>query len=499
MKSVIDYLEQSAKRYADKTAIADINKTYSYKQLRDCAIKLAKKIPASLEKSPIGVFVTRDADVAVLFLAAIYSGNYYVPIDPELPICKKQAIVDDSGCDVILGTEESRCLLNELEFSGDFITPADTNNLRRVLPEINECDPLYMVYTSGSTGKPKGVLKSHGSMLNFIETYVETFEFSHNDIIGNQTPFFFDASAKDFYLSLKLGATLEIIPTEKFAMPAELIDYMNQKKISFISWVPTALTIISKLKMFSYLKPEHLKKVFFVGEVMPVKHLNYWRTNLPDLQYVNLYGQSEISGVSCYYNVEGHYPDNAALPMGKPLNNCKIFLLDGDEIINKPGKIGEIYIVSKALAMEYFNDQQKTDNSFLIKNFGNGPERCFKTGDLAEYDEKGDLLFVSRSDYQIKHMGRRIELGEIEVITDSFPEIQRSCALYDSKNSRIIMFAELNLEKSYLSGKDIQGLLKEKLSSYMLPSKVYILEKLPINANGKIDRQKLKENFQIDC
>ena len=493
MESIIEYLELSAEKYPKKKAIADAKKSYTYTELKDLASRLANAFPSGLKKASVCVFTSRDADVAVLFLATIYSGNYYVPIDPDMPATKKQAIIDDSGTELILGTEETRGLLEDVNFSGEFLTLSDAADIPADIPGISKDDPLYMVYTSGSTGKPKGVLKSHGSMIDFIETYVDTFDFSSDDVIGNQTPFFFDASAKDFYLSLKLGATLEIIPTEKFAMPPELIDYMNEKRITFISWVPTALAIVSKLKTFSFVKPEYLKKVFFVGEVMPMKHLNYWRKNLPDIHYVNLYGQSEIAGVCCYYKVEGEYPDDSILPMGKPLGNCRIYLVDRDDIIRSPGRIGEIYIASNALALKYFNDPQKTTSSFLIKDFGNGPERCFKTGDLAEYDTEGNLLFASRSDFQIKHMGRRIELGEIEVIAGSLPEIQRCCALYDSEKSKIILFTELNSDCSELSGRDIQRLLKEKLSSYMLPSKVIIMDTLPINANGKIDRQKLKE------
>lgn len=493
MESVIEYLELATTKYPDKVFIADSVRRYTFDEIRNIARKLANVIPNGLKNAPICVLATRDADVAVLFLSVLYSGNYYVPIDPDMPSLKKQAIIDDFGCMVILGSDETRGLLDELTFSGIFLTLNDAADIPADIPETSSADPLYMVYTSGSTGKPKGVLKSHGSMIDFIETYIDTFDFSSDDVIGNQTPFFFDASAKDFYLALKLGATLEIIPTEKFAMPPELIDYMNEKRITFISWVPTALAIVSKLKTFSFIKPEYLRKVFFVGEVMPMKHLNYWRTNLTGIQYVNLYGQSEIAGVCCYYEVKGEFSDDSVLPMGKPLDNCNIYLLDGNEIVKDPGRIGEIYIASEALALEYFNDPEKTASSFLIKDFGIGSERCFKTGDLAEYDSNGNLLFASRSDFQIKHMGRRIELGEIEVIAGSLSEIQRCCALYDSEKSKIIMFAELNSDCSGLSGRGIHQLLKEKLSSYMLPSKVIIMDALPINANGKIDRQKLKE------
>lgn len=493
MISIIDYLEHSTELYPDKVAVACGDQKITFAELRNRARGLAAAIPANNKNKPICVFANRSADVAVMYLAVIYSGNYYVPIDPDMPVAKMQSILDDSQSTVILGDNSTRALIEGLSFSGIFLTIDSATHSFRELPKYDRLAPLYMVYTSGSTGKPKGVLKSHGSMVDFIETYIQTFDFSANDVIGNQTPFFFDASAKDFYLSLKLGATLEIIPTEKFAMPLELIDYMNERRISFISWVPTALVIISKLKAFSFAKPEYLTKVFFVGEVMPMKHLNYWRSNLPEVQYVNLYGQSEIAGVCCYYEVNEDFDDAQTLPMGRPLDNCRIYLMKNKKVINTPGEIGELFIASKALALEYFNDYEKTQATFLIKDFGNGPERCFKTGDLAEYDSKGNLLFTSRFDFQIKHMGRRIELGEIEVVAGALSEIQRCCAVYDGEKSRIILFAELSEHSNDLSGKDIRKILKDKLSSYMLPSKVIILDRLPLNANGKIDRQKLME------
>ena len=238
-------------------------------------------------------------------------------------------------------------------------------------------------------------------------------------------------------------------------------------------------------------KPSTLKKVFFVGEVMPMKHLNKWRAALPEIEYVNLYGQSEIAGICCYYKVTESFEDSAVLPMGKPLQNCTIYLVDGDHVIHEPGHVGELYIVSDALALEYFHDPEKTHSSFLRKDFGAGIERCFKTGDLAQYDEQGNLLFAARNDNQIKHMGHRIELGEIETVAGSLADVDRCCCLYDSAKKKIILFCQLS-SGSLLTGPTIRSQLRRHLSSYMVPGKVIILDALPINANGKIDRQQLK-------
>lgn len=490
--NVLQYLSNCAATFPEKTAVAFRDDKYSFSALQSYAATLGKTIQNKKTNDAVAVFVSRSADVAVLFLAAVYAGCYYVPIDPAMPTDKMASILADCKPSVVLGDENARKLYDDLSYDGVFLTLENRDSEPAEIPDVVPETPLYMVYTSGSTGKPKGVLKSHGAVCSYIEAYCATFDFSAEDIIGNQTPFYFDASAKDFYLMLKTGATLEILPSEMFTMPPTLIEYLNERKVTFISWVPTALSIVIRARTFSYVLPETLKKVFFVGEVMPMKYLNKWRTALPDLQYVNLYGQSELAGICCYYEVKDAFGDDETLPMGKVLSNCKIYLMDGDTVINEPDRMGEMYIVSDALALEYYGDSQKTANAFLIKDFGEGPVRCFRTGDLAKYDETGNLIFVSRADFQIKHMGHRIELGEIEAVAGALDEIDRCCCVYNKEKEQIILYCALQEPYKELTGKQIQSLLRPKLSGYMLPTRVNIMDSLPLNANGKIDRRALQ-------
>ena len=493
MRNVIEYLEIFASATPDKTAVVYRDEHYSFLELSRNARCLAAAIPAEMRNQPIGVFTDRSAEAVMLCMAVLYSGNYYIPIDPELPLKKMQAILDDAKPRILLGSDRTGALLDSVEFGGVYLTSSDSADNPCTLPDTGGDDPLYMIYTSGSTGKPKGVLKSHSAEISFLEAYCETFGFGPDEIIGNQTPFYFDAAGKDLYLMLKTGATLEIIPTELFSMPPMLIEYLNERRITFISWVPTALSIVAQLRTFSFIRPETLSRVFFVGEVMPMKHLNYWRKNLPDIQYVNLYGSTEIAGICAWYEVTGTYDDAASLPMGKPLGNCAIYLLDGEQVVTGADRVGELYLVSPALALEYFGDPGKTAASFQTRDFGEGPVRCFKTGDLARYDAGGNLVFASRTDYQIKHMGHRIELGEIETVAGALPGIERCCCLYDTKKSRIVLFCQTGPDTDELTGKEIRQMLRPRLSAYMLPAKVHLLPALPLNANGKIDRQRLIE------
>ena len=497
MVNVLEYLEYATSLHPNKTAVAYEDTKLTYTELSNIAKTIATMLKnEQLANQPIGVIANRSVYTLAMFFGVLYSGNYYVPLDPEMTKEKMDLIVHDANFKVMLDENVETSVIDCLDFDGKKLILSDILNSEHrdcLLPTIGNDDPIYMVYTSGSTGKPKGVLKSHKAIISYIDAYTDTFSFSEDEVIGNQTPFFFDASAKDIYLMLKLGCTMEILPRSLFSLPPELIDYLNAKKVTFISWVPTALSLVAQLNPFTMVKPTTVKKVFFVGEVMPMKHLNTWRKFLPDLTYVNLYGSSEIAGICCYYEVKKQFENTEELPMGKPLSNCKIYLMDNEKVITEKNHIGEMYLVSDSLALEYFNDEEKTKSSFITKDFGEGPVRCFKTGDLAQYDEEGNLVFAARTDFQIKHMGHRIELGEIEAVAGSLPEINRCCCLYNAPKRKITLFCEVSDDT--VKSQTIRSILREKLSSYMVPGKVIIMDSLPINQNGKIDRQLLKSKL----
>ena len=362
-----------------------------------------------------------------------------------MPDHKIEMILDDLKCPLLLAVSRKDMK------SGAFL---NSPNLM-LLDEIGGGDvasipaggdaPLFAVYTSGTTGVPKGIIKSHAAEISFLEAYCRAFDFSEEDVIGNQTPFFFDASSKDLYLMLKTGATVDIVPQDLFMSPVELVSYLNEHKITFISWVPTALVIISRLNTFSVIKPATLKKVFFVGEVMPLIHLKKWREALPDVMFVNLYGFSEIAGIACCHVITGAPQESGSLPIGKPLDNCRVYLVSDGRTITENGVTGEIYLASDALATEYIHAPELTARAFVDYAGEDGTAvRCFRTGDLAQYDQDGKLVFVSRNDYQIKHMGCRIELGEIETAAERIPDVQRACCVYHKKKLQIHLFCEVS-------------------------------------------------------
>lgn len=486
----MDYLDRAAEQWADKIAVADEFAGLDFASLRAQAYAIAQQLLArGLKKAPVGVYAGRKLEVIAAMLGVAAAGCYYVPLNPLVPEEKNRKIIKSAGLTLLIGAEEKDYRGKE---EGCEYFLYDHKRLpgvtERPAVDIDGADTLYLIYTSGSTGEPKGIRKSHGAMVNFIEAYVEEFAFRSGEIIGNQSPFSADASAKDLYLMLRSGAKLEIIPTQLFSFPAQLMEYLNERKISFISWVPSALAIVARLRTFRDVMPETLQRVYFVGEVFPAKDLEGWRTALPELDYVNLYGSSELAGICCYYRLPKGEPVPEALPIGGPLKNSRIFLLK-DGKLSQDGS-GEIAVVSEALADEYVGNAEKTAETFCFMDIDGKRCRVLRTGDWARYDEEGKLVYMSRDDGMIKHKGYRIELGEIEAAVSALDVIIRVCCLYDARRERITVFA--SSKDPDLKVRNLNEALADKLPDYMMPKRLVLMDELPLNPNGKIDRAGLK-------
>ena len=497
MKSVIDYLDATSAAYPDAVAVSDGTHELTFSALRRAARGLASYLAArGVHGEAIGVYARRRAAVVAAMLGCAASGNAYVPLNPDAPVEKTKKILAHAGVRLILGFADGEydgaaegSIYIRLDGNGSPLSAAapDTAPDTAAVVDISPADTLYIIYTSGSTGEPKGIRKSHSAVMDFIEAYVTELGFTHEEIMGNQTPFCFDASAKDIYLMLRTGARLEIIPSEKFAFPVTLIEYLNERRITFISWVPSALAIVARLRTFRDILPVTLRRVAFVGEVFPLKDLEAWRQALPDIEYINLYGSSELAGVAALYHLPKEGPMPAVLPIGKPLSNSRIYLWEDGRLQSDRG---EMLVASDALADEYIGDPAKTAAVFETIPIDGKPVRVLHTGDWARYDDDGNLVFLARSDAQIKYKGYRIELGEIEAAVEALDFIGRACCLYNAERERITVFCETSREG--LNLRELNKALEGRLVDYMLPRRLVVLDALPLNANGKIDRPALK-------
>jgi non-ribosomal peptide synthetase component F len=249
--------------------------------------------------------------------------------------------------------------------------------------------------------------------------------------------------------------------------------------------------MVSAFNTFKTIKPEYLHTVAFGSEVFPIKQFKRWREALPNATFTNLYGPTETTGMCCYYRVEREFEDNEVIPIGRPFDNREILLLTSEGKLAGEGEEGEICIRGTAITLGYYNDPERTADVFVQNPFNNlYPERIYKTGDIGRYNERGELVFVSRKDYQIKHMGHRIELGEIEVNVDGLPGIRIAACVYDTNKKKIVLYFVGDVTEGELA-----ATLKTKLPRYMIPNKIIKLENMPFTANGKIDRVTLTKNL----
>ena len=284
-----------------------------------------------------------------------------------------------------------------------------------------------------------------------------------------------------------------MIPKTYFTFPIKLVEFLNERKINTIYWVPSALAIVSNWNVFDFARPEHLQKILFAGEVMPVKHLNYWRRYLPDCLYANLFGPTETTDICSFYVVDRDFADSDSLPIGRACDNCDTFLLTEEGTrASRAGEEGEIVVRGSFLADGYYNEPEKTAAVFTQNPLNTAfPERIYRTGDLARLNEKGEFIYISRKDFQIKRMGYRIELGEIEAAAGSIEKVKSAAALYDADTGRILVIYEGRI-------KDTDEVLQQtadKVPPYMRPDEVIRIKQMPYNANGKIDRQRLLKEY----
>ncbi len=497
--SVLEWLEESAVRYADKTALVDEWERYTYKEYHDKAVGIADAIIATGlgSKKPVVVYLNKSVKVLASFMGIAYTGNFYSPIDIDMPAQRVNRILEVLEPEVVITTKELKEEFAKFDYKGAYliyedISPIDKSEaVEEATAKIIDTDLLYVLFTSGSTGMPKGVCITHRGVIDYTDWVTETFEITSEDSFGNQAPFYFDNSILDIYSAMKTGATVYIIPKILFPQPVRLLEYLKENKINTIFWVPSALMVVSKLKAFRNVDlTDTLKRVLFCGEVMPNKQLNIWRKYLPDALYANLYGPTEITDACTYYIVDREFADDESLPIGIPMKNTEIMVLDDENrLVTEPGIVGELCVRGTGVATGYYKNPEKTAQAFVQNPLNDAyEEKIYRTGDLVEYNEYHELIYLSRKDFQIKHMGHRIELGEIETAVSSLPDVTMNCCLYDEKHSKIVLFLDKNMTKD-----EINSALANMVPEYMLPGKVIFMEVMPLNANGKIDRVALKE------
>lgn len=445
-------------------------------------------------KQPIAVIANKNINIPSIYLGIAHSNCYYVPISSEMPKNKIASILDLTQAKIIITDDENFEKVSGLDFAGKVFKiddclghKIDRDLIEKRKNEILDKNPLYVIFTSGSTGMPKGVVTCHAAVVDYLQTFVETFNIGKDEIFGNQAPLDYIAGIRDIYIPLLTGCKSVFIPKKLFLTPKVLIEYLNENKVTTICWVSAALSLCCQLNVFDEIVPQYVRKVFFTGSVFDHKYLNMWKKQLPNALFANHYGPTEITASCTYYIVDNAKEYTSAAPIGKAFKNREVFVLNDKNELAKVDEVGEICVVGTCLALGYFKNPEKTNECFVQNPLNDiFPQLMYKTGDLGYLSADGNLIFVGRKDNQIKHMGHRVELGEIDYLANSLDGVNEACTVYDTNKSIITLFFSGNATPAQISKH-----LRENLPSYMIPRKLINLPVIPKLFNGKIDRQSL--------
>ncbi|MCO5723315.1 amino acid adenylation domain-containing protein [Robiginitalea marina] len=499
--NLIEYFEETAMKFPERTALVDGSSSWSFKELRSRSVFIGEVLANTYKRinRPVAVYLPKSNEAISIFLGTMYSGNCYAPLDAKAPMAKIETILKNLDPLCVITNTSLLPNLREINAEFEIINIDDLEYVEVSPPEIfRQCidfDPAYILHTSGSTGVPKGVVISHLSIIDYMNWVVDTFGITEEERVGNQTPFIFDMSTLDIYLMIFAGASVFLIPEQHFIFPAKLLEYINEHHINLIFWVPSVFVNIANLRLLDSIKTPTIKKVLFGGEVMPPKHLEYWIQSLRDQNviYGNLYGPTEITGTCACYVVDETFDPEESVPIGKPCRNTDILVLNERNELCEIGERGELCVRGSSLALGYWRDFKKTESVFVQNPLNTSfPERIYRTGDIVYTREDGQMMYVGRKDFQIKLHGYRIDLGEIEHnILSAFDTINAG-VFFDQNKREIVLCYESDEE---ISIKEFRVKLSTVLSKQMIPTRYIRMESLPKSPSGKIDRSYLNDKI----
>lgn len=521
-----DWVRRQAETHPERTAIAWKGERICYGELEERVNRLARLlIDGGCRPGDRVAFAVPKSPAAYLcMLATLKAGCAYVPIDTDCPASRVAKIIESCEPKWLLATRRSAKMLDEMfpltaaanglrigsvdeePFAGEqFATSfslTDLSTFAASAPEVTlGLDaPAHILFTSGSTGTPKGVVITHANVRAFVEWGVGYFQLQPEEKVSGHAPLHFDLSTYDTYGAFGAGAELHPVPPELNLLPHELADFIRQRELTQWFSVPS---ILSYLARFDAVQPgdfPFLKRLMWCGEVFPTPSLMYWMQRLPHVQFTNLYGPTEATIASSYQTVlECPHSETEQIPIGRPCAGEELLVLDDRLQPLPPGEIGHLYIGGVGLSPGYWRDAEKTASVFVPHPFDPRPEaRIYKTGDLARLGDDGLVYFLGRADTQIKCRGYRIELGEIETALGTLDMLAESAIVAidtDGFENKAICCAYVPVAGQEVKPSAIRSALSKLVPRYMLPERWQSFPVLPKNANGKIDRRQLREQF----
>ena len=492
MKTILPLLAQRAAERPDAPAFSDeqTTLTFSETERRSDAIGSALLARGAF-REPVLLFMARSAAEIAAFFGVLKAGCFYVPVDAEMGEARIRSILGRVRPRFAITDKTGETLLSEWDGAIETLdcetlsrAPVDGDKLQAAADRTLDVDAAYLVFTSGSTGAPKGVVGCHRAMLDYAEAITRALQADETDVLGMQAPLYVDACLKEILSVLKCGAHAVLIPKKLFLTPVPLVEFLNAHRITTLCWVVPALTLLSALRTFDEIVPAYLKTVAFGSEVMPPAQLRLWQAHV-SARYLNLYGPTECTGMSCYYEVDRPFSDGELIPIGRAFDNTEIFLLDEND---RRADEGEICIRGTAVCHGYYRDPNRTKAAFVQNPLNSDyPEIIYRTGDVGRINARGELEFLGRRDEQVKIMGHRVELGELEAAAKSVEGVASACAVFDPNRRMLGLVYTGAIEKDALL-----SALRTRVADFCLPRAVLRTERLPLTQNGKTDRNAAK-------
>jgi amino acid adenylation domain-containing protein len=486
--------EAQVEKTPDAPAVKFEGQTLTYRELNARANQLAHHLRALgiRPDDKVGVCMERSFEMVIALYGILKAGGAYIPLDPTYPAERLAYLFEDSQADVLLTQQhlleqlpphnaQVLCLDSEWETLAQYGTDNPVCN-------VTSDNLAYMIYTSGSTGNPKGAMIPHKGIVNRLLWMQEMYGLDASDRVLQKTPFSFDVSVWEFFWPLFTGACLVVALPEGHKDSAYLRDLIASERITTLHFVPSMLQVF--LEETGLEACTSLTRVICSGEALPLDLQERFFTRLPGVELHNLYGPTEASVDVSYWACKPN-SGRKTVPIGYPIANIQLYVLDRFLQPVPVGVAGELHIGGIGLARGYHNRPELTAEKFIDNPFGEG--KLYKTGDLAKIMPDGVIEYLGRLDHQVKIRGFRIELGEIEAALNEHPQVRETVAVVREDqpgNKRVVAYAVATGEVPP-SANDLRQSLKDKLPEYMVPSAIVLLDALPLTPNGKVDRKAL--------
>ena len=503
-----------AQQHSSRTAIwLDFDNSFNYGDLDKLSNRIARFLTTKAVNAGdvVGLSGEKSLITFASMLACLKIGAPYCVIDPHSPAerlrrmlssCRPVLVLADQEAADRLGPVVADLKIEVVQNDSEELTAAISIHNHSPLDQtrrITGSNPAYIMFTSGSTGFPKGAVITHAGVLNLIEWSRSTFQITPDDVLTNVNALFFDNSVFDFYCSLFTGASLTPFTAAEVRDPKRLVDKVDAARCTLWFSVPSLLIFLQTMRATNGRNLKSIRRFVFGGEGYPKSRLkSLWETYSGSAEFFNVYGPTECTCIcSCYHITTGDFAETRGLPsLGRISDNFLQLILDEEGNAVAPGEVGELCLIGPNVGLGYYNDPDQTAASFVQNPYNHQfREIMYRTGDLVRVEPTDGKLYIQgRKDNQIKHLGYRIELEEIESALQHLDYVSEAAALHTSFNglSRIIAVVASEQE---LADEQIRRDLQRSIPSYMIPSVFHFQAMLPRNANGKIDRRRLSEEY----